>query len=818
MNWLRLLRPIAWLSGVLLTGGVVGALALVLYLEPNLPSTEALKDIRLQVPLRVYSREGLLIAEFGEKRRTPVAYADLPKRMVQAILAAEDDRFFVHPGVDYQGLLRAAAQLLRTGERRQGGSTITMQVARNFFLTREKTFARKINEILLALKIERELSKEEILELYLNKIFMGHRAYGVGAAAQVYYGTSLDQLNLAQIAMIAGLPKAPSRFNPVTNPQRAVQRRNYVLRRMHELGFIDETGFADASSAPVTAREYLSVGEFDAPYPAEMVRAEMIERFGDEAYTGGYRVYTTISADLQRFANAALRRAIHEYDFRHGYRGPEKRIAAQLDEAGRDELLASMPRVGELRPALVMEVADKSAKVYLGQGETMDIGWEGLRWARPYIDENRLGASPKRAADVLAPGDVVRVLRLPTEEGEDWKLAQIAAVEGALVSLNPDDGAILALVGGYDFSQSKFNRATQAKRQPGSGFKPFIYSAALDAGFTPATLVNDAPVVFNDAGLEAAWRPENYSGRFHGPTRLRLALANSRNLVSIRVLRSIGIQRALDRAAAFGFDAAQLPRNLSLALGSGALSPLELSRGYAALANGGYRVTPYLIDRIDDERGCVVDFTTPLRACAECDQADAGPPPPGDEEEAFWIDQERQQTAGTPRWIPAPRAISAQNHYLINSMLRDVVRIGTARKALSLGRSDLAGKTGTTNDQKDAWFSGFNRDLVAVTWVGFDSSKPLGRGETGGHAALPMWMAYMQQALKGQPERPLEMPDGITTARIDPESGLRAHPGQANAIFEVFNANNVPAELAPPGESTPESAETPASTSPDALF
>ena len=775
--------------GLLLTAFVLGSIGLVslyLYLDPKLPSPEELRDVELQVPLRVYSRDLKLIAEFGEKRREPLSYAQVPEPMIQAFLAAEDDRFFEHPGVDYQGILRAALQLLLTGEKRQGGSTITMQVARNFFLSREKTYIRKLNEILLALKIEHSFSKEEILELYLNKIYMGHRAYGVGAAAQVYYGKKVDQLDLPQIAMIAGLPKAPSRYNPVTNPERAQIRRDYILERMLGLGFITNLEFGKARDAAVTARLNATNLESEAPFLAEMVRAEMVERYAEEAYTGGFSVYTTLNSRLQTAANRGIREALQAYDKRHGYRGPEANFDIGGIDSDRefDRLLSGYRNIGDLKPALVVYLTEKTAEVHLRGGERIVIPWPGLEWARTYKSENRRGPALKKAQAVLSPGDLIRIYPAHDKEGEVyWRLAQIPKVEGALVSLHPDDGAIVALSGGYDFFTSKFNRDTQAKRQPGSGFKAFIYSAALEAGFTPASLINDAPVVFEDPGLEGAWRPENYSGKFFGPTRLRYALTKSRNLVSIRLLRSMGVDHALNHAALFGFDPDELPHNLSLALGSGAVTPMEMATAYSILANGGYRIEPYFIERIEDKQSNPIYQADPVQVCETCEDSDQPQMEPGAEAPAVEGDK------------VAPRVISAQNHYLMNSMMRDVVRRGTAVRARALGRSDLAGKTGTTNDQKDAWFNGFTRTLVAISWVGLDSAEPLGRGEVGGRAALPAWMTYMREALKEVPEIPLKMPDGIVTVRIDPKTGKRAEVKQEDAIFEVFRTENAPTEL-----------------------
>ncbi len=812
----RLLRLLRWLVAGLFAGALAGTLVLVgayLYLGPKLPSIESLKDVRLQVPLRVYTRGGRLLAEFGEKRRSPVHYDQVPKLMVDAFLAAEDDRFFSHPGVDYRGMLRAAINLAITGQKGQGGSTITMQVARNFFLSPEKTFVRKLNEVFLALKIERELTKQEILELYLNKIYFGNRAYGVQAAAHIYYGVDINQLTLAQIAMIAGLPKAPSRFNPIVNPSRALERRAYVLGRMHYLHFITDDQYQQAMAAPVSASVHALRVEVNAPYVAEMVRAEMVKRFGSDAYTAGYQVVTTIDGDRQKAANRALRQDLQAYDRRHGYRGPERHVdPAQIaDAAGREQVLADIPVVGGLRPGVVTAVGERDAKVFLEGGTEIDIPWDGLDWARKYIDDNHRGPKPDKAADVVAVGDVVRVAQ---KDDGSWRLAQVPKVSGALVALNPDDGAIEALVGGFDYFQSKFNRVTQARRQPGSSFKPFIYSAALEKGFTAATLVNDAPVVFNDPALESVWRPENYSGRFFGPTRLREALVHSRNLVSIRVLQAIGAGYAIDYATRFGFDKDALPRNLSLALGSASVTPLQLATGYAVFANGGYRVEPYFIQTIKDEHDRVIEQADPARVCdAACaQQADAAaaasavqpaaasaPTADADAKPAAAPDANATPQVEQPV-VPAPRVITPQNDYLMTTMMRDVILHGTGRRALSLGRHDLAGKTGTTNDQRDAWFAGFNQGLVAVAWVGFDQVRPLGHGETGAHAALPMWKAFMASALKGVPEQPLNQPPGLVTVRIDPKTGLLAGSDSKDAIFETFRADHVPKRTAGSGD------------------
>ena len=764
---------------LLLTGLLVVSIAaaiLTMQVASELPSIETLRDVKLQVPLRVYTHDRRLLAEFGEKRRNPVHIEDVPRDMVNAFLAAEDDRFFEHPGVDVFGIMRAVYELVRTGEKRQGGSTITMQVARNFYLSREKTYLRKLSEIILAFRIEQSLSKQEILELYLNKIYLGHRAYGVEAASRVYYGVGINDLSIAQMAMIAALPKAPSRVNPVNNPTAAKIRRNYILGRMYKLGYIDAETLAAARDEVDSGKLHTVQSEAQAPWVAEMVRDEMVRRFGQEAYTSGYEVVTTLDTTRQAAANAALRRALLDYSKRHGYRGPEAHAELEgMEPMDWPSLLRDYPARGGLVAGLVVQVDGKAVQVLLLSGETVSIDWDGLAWAQPYKSANRKGAELKVAADILAVGDIIRV-----EAGEDdkWLLAQVPQAQGALVSLRPEDGAIMALVGGFDFGGSKFNRVTQAMRQPGSSFKPIIYSSALESGFTPASIINDAPVVFDDTALEATWRPENYSGKFYGPTRLREALYRSRNLVSIRVLRTVGAPVAASYAERFGFAAEQLPKDLTLALGSASATPLQMARAYAVFANGGFRVKPYFITRIHDNEGNVIESARPVVVCPDCPQA-------------------LEDLAGQLQPLPLAEAvITPQNAWLMDSMMRDVIQRGTGQRARALGRSDLAGKTGTTNDQKDAWFCGYNPSLVAVSWVGFDRLEPLGRGETGGRAALPMWMAYMGDALKGTPVRSRRQPEGMVTVRIDPRSGLLARSGQADGIFETFRADSVPTEMA----------------------
>jgi len=771
---------------------IVTATGTAWYILPQLPEIKSLSDVRLQVPLRVYTANNSLIAEFGEKKRAPLSIDEVPTSLINAVLAAEDDRFYQHPGVDWQGITRALVQLLKTGEKTQGGSTITMQVARNFFLSREKTYLRKLNEIFLSLKIEKELSKDKILELYLNKIYLGQRAYGIAAAAQVYYGVEIYQLDLPQIAMIAGLPKAPSTTNPISNPERAKKRRNYVLDRMLAEDFITNEEHKSAIDAPITARLHSPPTEIEAPYVAEMVRSKLQEKFGDDAYTLGLKVSTTIVDKNQTAANYALRKALHEYDKRHGYRGPEYHyeLNNEMDEVAWAKLLESFPVLGNLYPALIVNMREKSANVYLSGSGMIDVEWDGIAWARKYISENHRGAKPKNVSEVLKVGDVIRIKE--NDEGQ-WQLSQIPEVEGALVSLNPMNGAILALVGGYNFYRNKFNRVTQAFRQPGSGFKPFIYSAALEAGFTAATLINDAPVVFDDPGAGDVWRPENYSHKSYGPTRLREALTHSRNLVSIRLLHTIGVTNALQHIARFGFDTSKLPKNLSLALGSGEISPWEQIRGYSVFANGGYLIDPYFIEKIENYVDEIIMQANPLNVCPDCINNNSiinnpvyGPP---DEEPGIDVTNENSHIA--------PLVVDKRNIWIINTITRDVIKHGTGRRALSLKRNDLSGKTGTTNDQYDAWFSGFNAQIATVTWVGFDEYRPLGSRETGARAALPMWIEYMSTALEYMPESIIEQPEGLVYARIDPDTGKLAPPGTPEAIFEVFTQETAPEEMAP---------------------
>lgn len=779
-NWAR---HIFWtLMSLAVTGLIVTAIAFF-YLEIQLPNVEALNNIQLQVPLNVYTSDGELIGEFGEIRRSPVSLNQVPKLLVDAVIATEDQRYYEHPGVDIFGVFRAARELVLTGRKSQGASTITMQVARNFFLTRKKTYGRKFNEMLLALKIDHDLSKDKIMELYLNKIYLGERAYGVAAAAQVYYGKKLPDLTLAEIAMIAGLPQAPSRDNPIANPDAAMDRRNHVLQRMYELGYIKKAAYENALKEPNTASYHGQRIKVYAPYVAEMVRAAMYQQYGDAAYTSGFKVYTTIDAKLQAAASQALRDGLLAYDRRHGYRGPEKNLGSEVNLAEWRSTLRDIPVYNYLQPAAVVQVGNNYANALLSSGQVIQIPWSGLSWARRYIDNKYLGSTPTQASNVVKIGDVIRVQK--TADGQ-WQMAEVPKVEGAIVAMNPNNGKIVALAGGFSFQKSYFNRVIQATLQPGSNFKPFIYSAALDKGYTLATTINDAPIVQEDSS--GIWRPVNDTLKFYGPTRLRVALIESRNLVSIRLLRDIGIGYALNYVSRFGFDPSKLPHSLSLALGSGGVTPLQIVNGYAVFANGGYRVTPYIIDGVTNENGKAIYQAKFPTVCAQ----------------------------GNNCTNAASQVITPQNAYLITSALQDVIRKGTGEGALVLKRNDVAGKTGTTNDQMDAWFSGYNSDLVATVWVGFDQPQSL--YEYGAQAAIPVWVQFMQQALQGLPEHTMAEPSGIVTVRIDSKTGLLAGPNDPNAMFELFTQQTAPTQQSSDGTTTAPEDSTEENNATEQLF
>lgn len=723
---------IALLVGAILTvGALAGIVAILAY--PRLPSIDVLTDYQPKIPLRIYTSDGFLIGEFGEERRNFVRIEDVPAIMKQAILAAEDERFYQHPGIDTLGVLRAAYSNFLGGGKRQGASTITMQVARNFFLSSEKTLTRKAYEMLLAFKIEHNLSKDEIFQIYINQIYLGQRAYGFASAAQIYYGKALKDIDIAEAAMLAGLPKAPSAYNPVANPERAKLRQRYVLRRMHELGFINDEQLKQGQSAVTRVKHDANDFGIPAEHVAEMARQMVLESFPDDAYSRGYRVITTITRADQLAAVASLRRAVLDYDRRHGYRGAEayvdlKDVQSDKDE-NLEELLGDIPDIDTLYPAIVLETSSNAVRAYLRGGEVLSLSGDGLKFAARMLDDK---APPNKR---LRRGAVIRVQKMGDK---GWQIVQLPEVEAAFAAASPIDGAVRALVGGFDFNRNKFNHATQAWRQPGSSFKPFIYSASLEKGFTPASVIEDEPISISaeETGSQA-WEPKNYDGKYEGPMTMRTALAKSKNMVSIRLLKSIGTQYAQDYVTRFGFDADKHPPYLTMALGAGAVTPWQQLTAYSVFANGGYRISPYVVRQILDDKGNVL--------------AAANPDVAGDE---------------------SLRAIDARNAWLMDSMMHDVVRRGTATRAAAvLKRGDLAGKTGTTNDYIDAWFCGYQPTVVGIAWIGFDQPKRMGNGETGGSAALPIWIGFMEKALAGVPESFPETPNGLVAIKAGDPAG-----------------------------------------------
>jgi penicillin-binding protein 1A len=796
-NWFRFL---ALLAGSVILVTLLGAYALAcsyVYLAPSLPSIDAMRNVELQVPLRVYTRTGALIAQIGEQRRIPVTYDQIPELVKHAFLAAEDERFFEHHGIDYFGVVRAALIDVVSGDKTQGASTITMQAARNMFLTLDKTARRKLQETFVTYRMEHEFTKQEIFGLYLNVIFFGQRSYGVAAAAEAFFGKPLDKLDVAEAATIAGVPKAPSRYNPIVDPQLATQRRAYVLRRMRELGFIDVATAEAANKEPMQARAHAPLFDVEAPYVAEMARLELRQRFGPSAESAGYKVYTTIDGRLQAAANRAVRIGLIEYDRRHGWRGAAGHVDLPAHgEPDYGDLVDEYASIGNLAPAIVTAVADKSVSAYVKTLGPVTIDWDGLSWARKPGANDGVGPAPKNAAQVVARGDVIYVV---ADNAGHAQLGQIPGAQSALVALDPNDGSIVALVGGFDYFTNKYNRVTQARRLPGSGFKPFLYSCALEHGFTPATVLLDAPIVLENQGTEDAWRPENFEHEFGGPTRLRDALVHSRNLVSIRVLKAVGIPTAVDYISHFGFDPKSMPRDLTLALGTLEATPLDVAAGYAVFANGGYKIDPYFIDRIEDASGEVVWRAAPRMVCTQCQ--DGSTPAP-----AAPVPLQVSDTRGAPRPLKpeqiAPRVISAQNAYVMTDMMADVIRRGTGRRALALNRTDIAGKTGTTNEAKDTWFNGFTPNLVATVWVGYDQERPLGESEEGARTALPIWIEFMREALKGVPEQHHAMPEGIVTLRVSPATGTLVSEENPEGVPEVFMAEHLPQNADAEGTAT----------------
>ena len=706
-----------------------------LSIAQHLPSSHDIKKIELKIPLRIYSSDNKLIAEYGDERRKPVDLTEVPNTLIQAILASEDDRFYSHPGIDIAGIIRAIITNFKSNDNRQGASTITMQVARNYFLSFEKTYSRKLREILLAFKLESTLSKQDILQLYLNKIFLGHRAYGFGAAAEVYYGKPLQELTLAEQAMLAGLPKAPSRSNPISNPERALTRRNYVLNRLQEKNWINQTQYNTAIKAPITAKKHSKKFELHAPFVAEMVRSILLHEYGEQAYWQGLNVYTTLNSARQLAAETALRSGLLAYDKRHGFRGATNSLSIDQDTEALIQELKKIQPSRDIIPAVVLQVNTDQANLLTSNNDSITIQHDQVQWAKKYRNANIVGSPPQKVNQVLNRGDIVYVQ--PSNDGQ-WHLSQLPQVQGALVSIEPRSGKIVALTGGFDYYFNKYNRAIQARRQPGSGIKPFIYAAALQKGYAPSSLISGAPIVITEPSQETVWRPQNYSGKFYGPTSIRQALTSSMNIVSIRLLRAIGINHTKEYLSRFGLKPDHLPNSLSLALGAGNLTPLEVATAYSALANTGYLVTPFIIERIESKNHETLFEQSPTQLCDHCTNT-------------------ALNTANM-----APRIMTKQDNFLIVNMMQDVIRHGTGKKALVLERNDLAGKTGTTNDYIDAWFSGFSPSVATTVWVGFDRPQTLGHAESGGRAALPIWIDYMRTALQSTPEESYAIPDGIT--------------------------------------------------------
>jgi penicillin-binding protein 1A len=799
-----------------------------IYLEPTLPSVTAMKNNELQVPLRVYTNSGELIAQIGEQRRNPVRFEQIPDLVKNAFIAAEDDQFFQHHGFDWKGILRGLFVTVTSADT-QGGSTITMQAARSAFFTQERTVRRKLQEAFVTYRLERDFSKQEILALYLNVIFFGQRSYGVAAAAETYFGKQLDELTLSEAATLARVPQWPSRYNPITNPAGAAERRGYVLRRMRELGYVDAAQAEAAAKEVVRAEAHGALADVEAPYVAEMVRLEILRRFGPAAGDAGYKVYTTIDGRLQKAANRALRIGLIDYSRRQGWSGAANRaeLTGTENTDALEILLDEYGSVGMLRPAIVISVADKQVRVYVKGAGLANIEWAGMSWAKRRTSELALGPDPKSAGEILARGDVVYVVH---DKAGPAELALVPEAESALVALDPNNGAILSLVGGFDYfeGQGKYNRVIQAKRQPGSGFKPFMYAAAMAGEFTPASMILDAPIIMDDPNLEEVWRPENSGGGFRGPMRLREALVQSRNLVSIRLLQQMGVRPVIEYVQNFGFTKEQLMRanNLTLALGSMPATPLEVATGFTVFANGGFKVEPFYIDRIEGPGGQIVYAAEPRTVCAECVQPVQTV---SEAERAKNAEVSATIVPPTPlapaarRTLVAERVISPQVSFLMNDMMKDVITRGTGRRALALGRADLRGKTGTTNLSVDTWFNGFNDSLVASVWVGYDDNRPLGELEEGARTAVPIWVDFMREALRGVPERPRTIPEGIIEMKVNARTG-GTRDADIDPVFEYFRVDKLPAEegyVGDPGtgpqDIDPNSPDSPQSN-PDPIF
>ncbi|TCM69118.1 penicillin-binding protein 1A [Acinetobacter calcoaceticus] len=747
------IHPLFLLIIMLLIAIPMGFYGMYLYIAPSLPEMSSLKKAPLLKPLQVYSSDNQLIAEYGGKLSVPVEYEQIPSHFIHAFLAAEDSSFFEHSGISFKSLGRALSETVTRSNVQTGGSTITMQVAKNYYLSPERTLKRKLTEVFLARKIEQNLSKEEILSLYVNKIFLGKNAYGIAAAAKIYYDKSLDQLSIAQMAMIAGLPKAPSKYNPVVNPDRALERRNWILGRMLQLGYIQQAEYQTAVAEPINLSMPDRGISNKHPYVGEMVRAELVDKFGDLAIDSGYKVYTTIDSKRQQYAEDAVQQGLEAYDRRHGWRGPE----------AHDKPLKDFLPYANTYPAEVVKVSSSSFEALMQDGNTVTVPWSGMSWVRPYRNANSVGGAPSNASQIVKVKDIIRLR--PNSDKTAWSLIQVPKVQGQLISINPNNGAIIAVVGGYNFYQSKFNRAIQGWRQPGSTIKPFVYALALERGMTPYTMVEDNPITIG------RWSPRNADGRYLGTIPLRRALYLSRNTVSVRILQSVGLERTRQLFMDFGLQEDQIPRNFTIALGTPQVLPIQMATGYSAIANGGYRVQPHFISRIEDAYGKVIFEANPEYACISCINEQTVVADPDtvttDDEVIDGINQtaaSQSLVASQPQPTPkklskeeqsqyrqAQRILKSSSAYDMANILRDVIERGTGRAALKIGRSDLAGKTGTTNDAKDAWFAGFNGKLVTITWVGFDRPTTLGRREYGGVAALPIWVSYMDKSLQGTP-------------------------------------------------------------------
>jgi penicillin-binding protein 1A len=810
---------IMWLGWTAVCGAVLSLAGAFLYLNPQIPDAESYRHVKLETPLRIYAADGALIAEFGERRVIPVNLEDVPPLFVSAILNTEDKRFYSHRGIDWISLLNDTRALLLTRQIGPGASTITMQLARNISFSLEQTFIRKFKEMLLALKIERELTKDEILELYINAVPFGKRAYGAQAAAYTYYGKPLGALELEELAMLAGIPQAPSVGNPINGPERALNRRNLVLYRMFQEGSISEHQYHAAMAQPSSAALHERELDVAAPYVGEWVRQELVRHLGPDIYTGGYEVVTTIDTSMQAAATRALREGLLSYDRRHGYRGPEASVdLAALEPRALTEVLAPYSARAGLEPALVTAVDERRFRALRRDGTELEIDWEMMRWARRYVTVEARGPAPRSAADIVSVGDVVRL----RDTGSGWALAQWPEIQGAIVAIEPNTGAVKTLVGGFDFFARQYNHALQATRQPGSAFKPFIFSAALERGYSPASIFLDAPLVFDDENLEAAYRPQNFGGRYYGPVSLRDALARSMNLVSMRVLMAIGARNAIDYSGRFGFDTSSFPRNTQLALGGGTMgvTPMQMAVAYSVFANGGHRIEPHIITAVKTLAGNVVFAPRHPVVCIDCARAhggsnaesidggvsvvdirtlDAVPDtdvgdllevhPPGD------VNAEPPAGEATMP-IVAERVVDERNAFIINNMLQDAMTRGTGRRAQVLERTDIAGKTGTT-DEADTWFIGYQRDLVGAVWVGFGDNRPLGSNESGSNLPLPIWIDLMQTALAGVQEAGFSPPPGIVTMRVNPATGEIAEAGNETAVFEYFLSEHAPGPRAP---------------------